>query len=190
MKQSSVNTTLFKVRKNHNLEKFISYIFMPLLLGTIITCGSKNKPQENTSGDIKQKIMQKPGCDSALWERVYNPERLEVYNMCVTVSGVIEERKSDDDGDEHMLLRLDKGFEEYINKRNEKKKEGCLVIEAVCVNNVNRKKVGQVCEGYVNNILLPNVGDHVRVTGSHVKDTNNDNGWMEIHPIMNVEIIK
>ncbi len=126
-------------------------------------------------------------CDKALWQRVYNHERLEVLDECKTVTGVIEERDADDDGDEHMLLKLDAGQDALLTKRNEKKKQGDLVIEAVCVNQPKLKKVGQTCDGYTNQVRLPKVGDHVRVTGSYVNDTHND--WTEIHPITRIEII-
>ena len=44
------------------------------------------------------------------------------------------------------------------------------------------------CKGYVNNVELPKVGDHVKVTGSYVIDSHN--GWAEIHPITEIVIIK
>jgi hypothetical protein len=123
-----------------------------------------------------------------LWRYVYNPTRLEVIEYCKTVTGTIEESNADEDGDQHMLLKLDSGQEDLINKKNMKKKQGDLVIEAVCANNVTLAKVGTTCNGYVNQIQLPNVGEHVRVTGSFVNDTHN--GWNEIHPITKIEIFK
>ena len=186
------------------LSKQSTIFFIVILIAIIsaVACNHKNKDSgyekfnEDKSkvknGDmdkLKKDTTNSSVCDTTLWNRVYNPERLEVYDPCVTVTGVIKERHADDDGDEHMLLRLDKEFKDYVNKRNETKKDGCLVIEAVCVNKVNRKKVGNVCDGYVNNVFLPNVGDHVKVTGSYVKDTGNENNWMEIHPITKIEII-
>jgi hypothetical protein len=127
-------------------------------------------------------------CDSSLWQYVYNPERLEVINKCMSVTGVIEESNADEDGDQHMLLRLDAGQENLLRPRNIKKKNGCLVIEAVCINNATRKKVSDVCDGYINHVLLPEVGNHVKVSGSYVVDSHND--WAEIHPITKIELIK
>ena len=127
-------------------------------------------------------------CDTTLWKYVYNPSRLEIVDKCKTVKGVIEESNADDDGDQHMLLKLDVGQESLLTKRNMKKKGGDLVIEAVCINNINKKKVGDACDGYVNHVRLPKVGDHVKVTGSYVIDSHN--GWSEIHPISKIEIIK
>jgi len=125
-------------------------------------------------------------CDEKIWNFVYEPKRLEVLDKCKTVTGTIVERNADADGDEHMLLKLDAGQENLLKKNNFTKKDGNLVIEAVCINHITRKIAKGICKGYVNLVKLPNVGDHVRVTGSYVLDSHN--GWTEIHPISKVEI--
>lgn len=124
-------------------------------------------------------------CDKNLWNFVWEPSRLQVLDKCKTVTGVIVEKNADPDGDEHMLLKLDAGQEGLLEKKNYSKKEGNLVIEAICINHITRKAAKGICKGYVNHVLLPKVGDHVRVTGSYVLDTHN--GWTEIHPITQVE---
>jgi hypothetical protein len=126
-------------------------------------------------------------CDTSLWQYVYNPARLQVIEKCKTVTGIIEESNADEDGDQHMLLKLDKGQKHLLKEKNKKKKGGDLVIEAVCVNKVLLKKVGSTCEGYINRITLPRVGSHVKVTGSYVIDSHN--GWAEIHPITKIELM-
>ena len=128
------------------------------------------------------------GCNDALWKQVYDPSRLQVLDKCKVVTGVIEESNADEDGDQHMLLKLDKGQKDLLTKRNEKKKQGDLVIEVVCANKITRKKAMGACTGYTNNISLPAVGDHVRVTGSYVIDSHN--GWAEIHPVSKIEKMK
>ncbi len=130
----------------------------------------------------------KSECDPNLWKYVYDAQRLQVLDKCKVVTGVIEETNADEDGDQHMLLRLDKGQKDLLTKKNKTKKQGDLVIEAVCINNIIRKKAIGACTGYVNHVQLPGVGDHVKVTGSYVIDTHN--GWAEIHPISKIEIIK
>ena len=104
------------------------------------------------------------------------------------VTGLIEEAGTEDDGDEHLLLKPDSGQEGILNKKNAKKKDGNLVIEIVCANPVKLQKVKAACNGYLNNIVVPAVGAHVRVTGSYVIDTHN--GWAEIHPVTKMEVIK
>lgn len=148
----------------------------------------KHKKEKKQESSDQTEISSSSDCDPLKWKFVYNPSRLEVLDKCKVVTGVITERDSNEDGDEHMLLKLDPGQDDLLKKKNFSKKDGCLVIEAVCVNNITRKKVKGVCEGYVNNVLLPVVGDHVKVTGSYVLDSHN--GWTEIHPISEVEKLK
>jgi hypothetical protein len=69
-------------------------------------------------------------CDTSLWKYVYNPERLQIIAKCKAVTGTIEESNADEDGDQHMLLKLDEGQKDLLTKRNMKKKQGDLVIEA------------------------------------------------------------
>ena len=125
------------------------------------------------------------GCDPAISARVYNPERLAVTNQCITATGTIAELDQNEDGDTHMLLKLDAGQEDLINKKNEKKKGGNLVVEVVCSAPVTEKKVGSICSGYTNPVHIPKVGDAVKVTGTFVNDSHN--GWNEIHPASKIE---
>ncbi len=150
----------------------------------------KNKVEQKSASDQTQNIQDNNtvDCDTSLWKYVYNPKRLRVIETCKTVTGVIEESSADEDGDQHMLLKLDKGQEKILTKRNIKKKQGDLVIEAVCANKTSLKKVGNTCDGYINKIQIPELGEHVKVTGSLVIDTHN--GWAEIHPITKIEILK
>jgi hypothetical protein len=147
----------------------------------------KEESQANNAGATPATTTGAANCDTTLWRYVYNPDRLQVIEYCKTVTGIIEESNADEDGDQHMLLKLDDGQDDLLTKRNIKKKQGDLVIEAVCVNNVTLKKVGTTCNGYVNHIQLPKIGDHVKVSGSLVNDTHN--GWNEIHPITRVELM-
>ena len=151
----------------------------------------KDKEEQTTSSGQTKNVQDNNiaiDCDTSFWKYVYNPERLEVIDKCKTVTGVIEESSADEDGDQHMLLKLDNGQEDLLTKKNTKKKQGDLVIEAVCANKTTLAKVGNTCNGYINKIQIPKLGDHVKITGSFVNDTHN--GWNEIHPITKIEILK
>jgi hypothetical protein len=125
------------------------------------------------------------GCDASLWNHVYNPARLKKLNACISVTGRVTLSLADDDGDQHFLLMLDTGQGNLLTKRNDKKKSGFLVVEIVCANPVKLKKVKRACAGYTNPIAIPAVGEHVRVTGTHVIDSHN--GWAEIHPVSRID---
>lgn len=151
----------------------------------------KDKEEQTTSVNQMQNVTDTNttiDCDTSLWKYVYNAERLQIIDTCKTVTGIIEESSADEDGDQHMLLKLDNGQEDLLTKKNLKKKQGYLVIEAVCANTVMLKKVGNTCNGYINKIQIPKVGEHVKVTGSLVIDTHN--GWAEIHPITKMDVIR
>ncbi len=170
-----------------------------LLLSVLPSCEAqkqkkhkkKNKEENTISTDQLQKIKASSAtidCDTSFWKYVYNAERLKVIDKCKTVTGVIEESDANEDGDQHMLLKLDNGQEELLTKKNITKKQGNLVIEAVCANKTALGKVGKTCNGYINKIKIPKLGEHVKVTGSLVLDIHN--GWTEIHPITKIEILK
>lgn len=172
-----------------------SVTFLAILLSVTvsISCAQKKVNKDDVESPKAVEVSAKTtakiaGCNPELWKRVYNPKRLEVIKDCITVTGVIEESNVESDGDQHMLLKLDAGQDEFLNKRNIKKKTGDLVIEAVCVNKVKDRKVGKTCKGYVNEVEIPDIGTHVSVTGSYVIDSHN--GWAEIHPISKIEVIK
>ena len=183
---------------------FTKILVILLFIPVSISCSQlkeKQKPTEDLDEQPKaseaivksSEVSTKSGtahsdCDPALWDRVYNPSRLEIKKECLTVTGVIEESSPNSDGDHHMLLKLDAGQDDLLTKKNMNKKDGYLVIEAVCVNTGEDKKVKKTCKGYVNNIKIPDIGAHVRVTGSYVIDSHN--GWAEIHPISKIEVIK
>ena len=179
--------------------KAIKILFFILFLTSFTACETKkekkhkkkDKEEEKTSSDQTQNVQDNNtaiDCDTTFWKYVYNPERLLVIDKCKTVTGVIEESSADEDGDQHMLLKLDNGQDDLLTKKNKKKKQGDLVIEAVCANKTSLGKVGNTCNGYINKIQIPKLGDHVKVTGSLVNDTHN--GWNEIHPITKIEILK
>jgi hypothetical protein len=141
----------------------------------------------STQGDAKGDLSQSAatGCDASLWDHVYDPTRLQKLAPCLTVTGIVEESAADDDGDQHFLLRLDPGQGALVNKRNQKKKNGNLVVEIVCANPIKLQKAKSACAGYRNSIAIPATGSHVRATGTYVIDSHN--GWAEIHPVSKLQ---
>lgn len=141
-----------------------------------------------TSNSNTSKSTTEIPCDDTLWNHVYHKYRLQVIEQCKTVRGVIVKEKNEKDGDLHILLRLDAGQDNLLNDMNIKQQKGCLVIEPICEHDVSQLDAVGACEGYVNKVYIPHVGEHVEVTGSYVNDTQH--GWNEIHPITKITIIK
>ena len=111
----------------------------------------------------------------------YNNRKQKTNSICT--ASAISAR-----GHDLALIILDPGQDSLINESNRFDKKGELVLEIVCANEVYDKKAKESCQDFENSIPIPKEGDHIRVTGSHVLDTHN--GWMEIHPVMSLEIIK
>jgi hypothetical protein len=157
------------------------------LVSIVYACsGEKSTPQrvaQLSSADVSQPAA--TGCDASLWNHVYSPKRLKQLATCVSVTGTIDESSVDDDGDQHFLLKLDPGQDTLVNKRNDKKKSGDIVLEIVCANPTTMKKARSACAGYTNPVPVLPVGAHVRATGTYVLDSHN--GWVEIHPVSKLE---
>jgi len=133
----------------------------------------------STSGSIRQvSPYHTESCDATLWEDVYTPARLVLIDPCVSVSGTIIEIEHETDGDDHILLLPDQGYEGITDNRlfgaNIQFQKSALVTEAIPV------------DGELQNFGVQ-VGDHVQMSGSLVYDTWHHN-WLEIHPITSVHI--
>jgi len=157
------------------------------LVSVVYACsGEKSTPQrvaQVSSAAISQAAA--TGCDASLWNHVYSPKRLQQLASCVSVTGTIDESNVDEDGDQHFLLKLDPGQDSLVNKRNNKKKSGDIVLEIVCANPTTMKKPRSACNGYTNPVPILPVGTHARATGTYVLDSHN--GWVEIHPVSKLE---
>jgi hypothetical protein len=151
------------------------------------TSGAKQKDKGEKLANATTEATA-PGCNAALWKRVYSPKRLQIVDECKVVTGVISELNVEEDGDEHMLLKLDPGQDALVNKRNIKKKDGDLVLEIVCANPTTKKSPSRACAGFTNAISFPALHQRVKVTGSYVLDSHN--GWMEIHPVSSIEVLR
>jgi hypothetical protein len=98
---------------------------------------------------------------------VYHPDRLVVLNPCQRASGVIQDVRDEEDGDLHVLVRLDRPYRRLLNSGNYGQQHGWLVVEFMA------RDAGHLPE--------PNTGTRITIWGASVLDT--DHGWQEIHPV-------
>jgi hypothetical protein len=124
-------------------------------------------------------------CNSDTLDHVYNPDRLEVLNACQSVSGIVENVIQEADGDAHIRLLVDQGYENLLNQANYDSQYGTLVLEVICVYPVTQADAVSACSDYTNTITLPSVNANITVWGQYVTDL--DHGWNEIHPVFSIQ---
>ncbi len=151
---------------------------MLLSLGAYYGCGgSPTTPSQSAA----------PTCDPTLWSHVHDPNRLTVVGSCRTVTGTIVTHHSNEDGDIDMQVALDPPFDTMINDSNRKQLNGRLQVEAVCQAPVIKYSEA-ACAGFAGTVPIPADGTRVQITGSYVLDTNH--GWMEIHPVSVLSVLR
>ncbi len=140
---------------------------------------SRRLPTENVASTCRD--------PDSISSHVYNPDRLEVVKQCVTVSGIVENVRPEDDGDYHVRLRLDPAYANLTNDANYSYQHGDLVVEIICATTVTPSDAMAACENYNNPFPVPTIGQHITVSGPYVFD-NDHYGWAEIHPVYSLII--
>jgi hypothetical protein len=134
---------------------------------------------------------------AALQKHIYKPDRLVEQKPCITVRGIIRKKIKEGDGDFHVRLELDddQPKDTLLNARNIAGQHGFFVFEPICVNDVKQESAKKACAAksptkhWKQKISLPNLGDHVEVTGVFVLDKEGGHGWLEIHPVTKIKVI-
>ena len=176
-------------RLNQNTLLVIGAVVIVTLILASFGLNISQPTQSGTPTTTTPSIQNNNGtCDTSLWNHVYNPQRLQVIESCKTVTGTIEKIRTEADGDFHILLRLDAGQKNLVNQGNIDQQNGDLVLEPICVNQVTQQDAIDSCSNFTSSVTIPNLGDHVRVTGSYVFDAQH--GWNEIHPVTSIEILQ
>jgi hypothetical protein len=97
---------------------------------------------------------------------VYHPSRLNVKSRCRAVNGTVRKVVFEAyDGDVHVDLRPDPGFEGLVGDGNDRV-GGNLIVELI-----PQDRAG---------VAVPAEGSRIQVVGPWVEDTQH--GWNEIHP--------
>jgi hypothetical protein len=106
-----------------------------------------------------------------------NKKDLKVLSNCEEVIGTVKHTKKMNDGDYKFALKVRDQYKDLLNKINNKKTGGFLIVEIVPKDQKNNKDV-----------VKPKTGDKVDVWGAWV--TDKPKGWHEIHPAWKVVKVK
>ena len=98
---------------------------------------------------------------------VYHPSRLEVLNSCQYAAGLVTDVRSEEDGDLHVIVRLDSAYRRLLNSTNYSQQHGGLVVELMARDG--------------GHLPAPTTGARIAIVGAWVSDSVH--GWREIHPV-------
>jgi len=136
---------------------------------------------------------------------VYLPLRLHVKKRCVTVSGRVDCIRHEPDGDVHIELHLSRAYRHLLTPANSYQR--CrghsgpnLVVEIIPQNGELPFPDNSASRAGFATPKAPKAGQHVKVTGPYVWDTNalhdlvysgkNVANWAEIHPAWNISVAR
>ena len=124
---------------------------------------------------LRRRKLTPEGCAQGdPFEGVYLPERFEILDPCVSVTGRVRDDINDaDDGDVTFGLYLPEDKMWMVNDVNRAHYDGALHIEIVPMDQPR--------------VHTPKPGQIVKVTGPHVTDL--PHGHNEIHPAYRVEVL-
>ena len=166
---------------------FIFVILVSLILAFDFINQQKITKRNILGTQTQQTPTPTPSCDQSLWQHVYNPQRLQVIDPCKTVTGHIEEIRTEEDGDYHIKFRLDPQYGNLVNEMNVQKQDGDLIVEPICQLPVYQEDAQASCQNFQQKINFPKGLEHLSIMGRYVLDTQH--GWMEIHPLTSINII-
>ena len=106
-----------------------------------------------------------------------NKKDLKVLSNCEEVIGTVKHTKKMNDGDYKFALKVRDQYKDLLNKINNKKTGGYLIVEIVPKDQKHNEDV-----------VKPKTGDKVDVWGAWV--TDKPKGWHEIHPAWKVVKVK
>jgi hypothetical protein len=134
---------------------------------------------------------------------VYLPSRLHVLRNCLTVSGTVACTRHEPDGDVHVLVTLARRDQRFLRPANALQHcpgashTGRLLVVEIIPQDGGFPVVDNSADlgGFVTP-AAPHAGDHIRVTGPYVLDTNRlhdllvpgARNWAEIHPAWNITV--
>lgn len=172
------------------------YLFLIASLFVFLNCilfAFSEKKEKLSSYEARTKPSQIIAIDSShcvdsLWHHLYNSRRLRVYDSCLSITGVIKLIRAEKDGDYHIQVKLDSSYSYMLNAKNMQRQAGFLVVEIICANQVTQKDAYMACFKYSNSIIVPKIGDYVKIWGPYITDL--EHGWNEIHPVMEIQKLK
>jgi hypothetical protein len=131
----------------------------------------RERQRERAAARQQQAALHCPDSTHVL-DGVYHPDRLVVRDSCRRITGTVEDVRDEEDGDIHVLVRLDSQYRSMLMDANFSIQHGDLVVEFM------PRDYGH--------LPRPSIGDRLVLVGAYVDDTQHS--WAELHPVWSVSI--
>lgn len=147
---------------------------------TLVSCGQVPSVTSPAS-------LPRADCAATNQDRyVYDPNRLQVVQSCVRVTGRIDAVRASSDGDSVILLHLDAPYQHLLTSGNFEagEEQGDLGVEAVCALPPAEPIVFALCANDPDPVTgpYPPIGAHVWMEGRYILDLNHE-AHAELHPL-------
>lgn len=153
-------------------------------------CGSTTPPAPRPSPGVSPAASPSTtaapaSCGNA--SPVYHPQRLRLLDACITFHGTVLANLSENDGDHHLWIAPDPGYERYLNAANVYHGQRAIVAEIVPACTTEPADSAAAVRCPASTLHPPAAGQRVQVIGPHVLDTVH--GWQEVHPVTSIAAI-
>jgi hypothetical protein len=148
-------------------------VFGMFVCGVVFsTCGCQRQAMMDTASRPTRSAGRSCNAPSNVLAGVWGPDRLRVLSTCRIAVGTVIWFHHEPDGDLHIYVALEAAYTGLMNAVNQRHEKGALLAEFM-------PRDG-------GHLPPPALGDHIRVTGAWVLDTNH--GWNELHPVWSVQV--
>jgi hypothetical protein len=163
-----------------------------LVLAALVGCGPLPGPAPSASPSILRTPTPLPSatstqaCNGA--SLVYHPYRLRALGACALYRGTVIANLHETDGDHHLWVAPDPGYDGYLAPANLYHGVPALVAEIVPACTTEPADSAAAARCPASTLHEPAVREHVEIVGPWVADTLHGD-WHELHPVVSIRVL-
>lgn len=125
-------------------------------------------------------------CDPNITNHVYKPQRFEVIEDCIAITGTVTLVEVMANGEARIFMKLNPQYQNLTNIFNKVFYGGDFIAKITCYRRVDDESIRTTCKNYANLIQAPIQKATIRAIGTLV--INKSTGQTELHPLTSIQI--